>query len=373
MKLIYCSPLPWASFSQRPHKFVEWFNSEFRCDVLWIDPYPTRLPMLKDLFPRKNIGSWEKSKLNAQLPSWLSVISPTAFPIEPIPCLSSLNVLLWKNVFHAIDKFVDKDSAVFGIGKPTELALRILNQTPRICSFYDSMDDFPAFYQGLSRSAMHRRDGLIAAGVDYIFVSADALVNRFVAHSSKISVVLNACATETLPNLRDVIDDSKAPVIGYIGTIGYWFDWSLVIALAQANPMACLRLVGPVYNVPKVTLPRNIELIPPCDHHAAMLHMQDFSVGLIPFKINELTASVDPIKYYEYRAMGLPVLSTDFGQMSLRKGEQGIFVMDGNSDLSALVKIALAYNPGMDEILEFRSKNSWSDRFSLLKEKFLPN
>ena len=67
--------------------------------------------------------------------------------------------------------------------------------------------------------------------------------------------------------------------------------------------------------------------------------MQGFSAGLIPFIKNELTASVDPIIYYEYFVLGLPVLSTRFGEMALREGSPGVFLVDGQ-DLAAQVETA---------------------------------
>ena len=76
--------------------------------------------------------------------------------------------------------------------------------------------------------------------------------------------------------------------------------------------------------------------------------MQEFSVGLIPFKCTDLTASVDPIKFYEYRALGLPVLSARFGEMALRDGLAGVFLMDKHSDLASLVRTAMAYECEID-------------------------
>ena len=37
-----------------------------------------------------------------------------------------------------------------------------------------------------------------------------------------------------------------------------------------------------------------------------------FDVGLIPFRLNALTAGVNPNKLYEYLAAGVPVVSTPF-------------------------------------------------------------
>ena len=39
-------------------------------------------------------------------------------------------------------------------------------------------------------------------------------------------------------------------------------------------------------------------------------YCRHFDVGLIPFKVNDLTRSVNPIKLREYLAAGLPVVST---------------------------------------------------------------
>ncbi len=40
--------------------------------------------------------------------------------------------------------------------------------------------------------------------------------------------------------------------------------------------------------------------------------LSQFTLGIIPFRYNELTAGVNPNKLYEYLAAGLPVVSTRF-------------------------------------------------------------
>ncbi|MBS7350060.1 MAG: hypothetical protein KIG95_07910, partial [Comamonas sp.] len=62
-------------------------------------------------------------------------------------------------------------------------------------------------------------------------------------------------------------------------------------------------------------LPSNVELRGPIAHESISGLMRTWHAGLIPFLKNELTQSVDPVKYYEYRACGLPILSTMFGEM----------------------------------------------------------
>jgi len=364
MRLVYFSPVPWASFDQRPHKFVDWLYARYRADVIWVDPYPTRLPMLKDFSRVKNGAGNNATILKNSKPStWLKVLQPRSLPIEPLPGSGRLNRLFWGDVLEEIDTFVADGDCIIGIGKPSELALQALFRYPGIPSFYDAMDDFPAFYHGISRAGMARREREIAFRVSRISVSSTALAHRFSIYQAKLVLVFNACDSEKLPPINRSLTCSVKPVIGYVGTIGHWFDWPLVLALAEENSSVCFRLIGPVYVQPSKPMPPNIELLLACDHVAAMRAMAEFTIGLIPFKRIGLTASVDPIKYYEYRAMGLPVLSTRFGEMAFREEKDGVFFIDKFASLKRQVQLAMAYKYDINEIREFRKANSWGARF----------
>jgi glycosyltransferase involved in cell wall biosynthesis len=365
MRLVYLSPVPWASFEQRSHKFVRWFHSRSAGDVLWVEPYPTRLLMLQDIIRIKiweNVDTIRAGK--GVNPSWLTVHRPRALPIEPLPGIGMLNGLFWKGLFRTIDRFVKNDEFLLGIGKPTELSLQLLDRYPAADSFFDAMDDFPAFYKGISKTAMARREQEVANQVSKILVSSKMLANRFVTYRSKLTLMRNACDVDTLPSIDAATKSPDRPVIGYVGTIGHWFDWHLVIALAKANPCISIRLIGPKYTLPPKPLPDNIELLPACNHSDAMSAMQNFTIGLIPFKCNQLTASVDPIKYYEYRALGLPILSTTFGEMALRDAEDGVFHLNERIDVVKKVAQAMAYTFNIKKTQEFRKANSWNARFN---------
>ncbi|MBV5328981.1 MAG: hypothetical protein JZU65_15355 [Chlorobium sp.] len=364
MRLVYLAPVPWVSFAQRSHKFVEWFHARRDKEIIWVDPYPTRLPELVD-FRRIKFARESSTKIvgNGVTPGWLTILRPSSLPIEPLPGSGALNRLLWNNVLLAIQSFVEKERCHLVIGKPSKLSLQVLALNPTIPSLYDAMDDFSAFYRGLSRIAMGRRERQVAARVTQILVSSTVLAERFAAYHSKLALALNACAIETLPPPKATTKSLGKPVLGYVGTIGHWFDWPLVFNIAEANPSMRIRLIGPIYAMPPGSLPHNIELLPACDHLTAMRFMQEFSVGLIPFKLTDLTASVDPIKYYEYKALGLPVLSTSFGEMAMRNGQTGVFLVNNHSDLACIVRSAMAYECEISEIQEFRTANSWHARF----------
>jgi hypothetical protein len=367
MRLVYLSPVPWTGFAQRPHKFAEWFHARCGGEVLWIDPYPTRLPTLADFQKvRSGFVFTGKAALERDVPHWVTVIRMRTLPIEPLPGAGLLNRLLWSHLLRRIDRFVQWGECLLAIGKPSELALCLLDRYPAIRSLYDAMDDFSGFYRGLSRRSIMRRERKVAGLASRISVSSTRLAVKFASCGSKVSPSLNACDPASLPAPKVKTAGEVRPVVGYVGTIGRWFDWPLVFALAEANPSVCIRLIGPASALPSGRPPRNLELLPACGHSAAIRAMEDFSIGIIPFKHTELTHSVDPIKYYEYRALGLPVISSRFGEMALREGQPGLFFFNGHDGLGALVRTALDYRCNVSDVETFRSANSWEARFDAL-------
>lgn len=359
MRLVYLSPVPWASFAQRPHKFVEWFQRRGGGQVLWIDPYPTRLPILTDLVRSKP----KAGPVRDETPCWLTVLRPRALPMEPLPGSGRINRVLWRELLDSVMAFVAQGPCQIAAGKPSELALQILKRFPGMPSVYDAMDDFPAFYSGFSRRAMERREQELSNGVSRILVSSTELRSRLARHGDKLTTVRNACAVDSLPPVDSLRPLPSRPILGYVGTIGHWFDWPLVIEIARQNPTVVVRLVGPIYVPARGSLPENIELLPACSHSEAIQAMLRFSAGLIPFKKTDLTASVDPIKYYEYRALGVTVVSTSFGEMALRHDEPGVFFADEATDLGRVAEMAVGHRYEKEQIQAFREANGWDARF----------
>jgi hypothetical protein len=137
-----------------------------------------------------------------------------------------------------------------------------------------------------------------------------------------------------------------------------------VNTLAVRFPDAVVRLIGPCEHRPARLAP-NVELLPGIPQHRVYEALADFTFGLIPFRIDPLTDCVDPVKYYEYRAMGLPVLSTRFGEMRLRGPTERVVFLDElgtHADLQALARQAA--NPA--EVIAFREGNTWARRFEPL-------
>jgi len=358
MRLIYFSPIAASDYAQRPHFTVQAWLELGAESVLWVNPYPCRLPRWSDLRRFR-----ESSVQSASLDARISVLDVPALPIEPLPAGPWLNRrLLWRGVWQKLTDFAGgSQTTIVGVGRPGALALAALRDVPHQASFYDAMDNFPEFHRGLSRRATQYYEDAVAAKVDVVLASSSYLAAKFINRGLSVKKVLNGYPMATLPPWQPVI--GRDVVLGYLGCLGSWFDWPLVVQLARRLPNARLELVGPQRVTPPRELPANIHLFPPCKQSEASSHLARFSAGLIPFRNNTLTSGVDPIKYYEYRAAGLPVLSTSFGEMALRTEKDGVYFLDQTDDLSSLVNKTLEHRDDRSAVARFRSDHDWSKRF----------
>lgn len=363
MQLVYFSPVPWDSFAQRPHKFVEWFHSNSKDSVLWIEPYPTRLPRVRDWKRLIN----KNSSLNYKAPQWLKIRRVFALPIEPISEFAWINHLFWQKIQGEIRKYCLQKSTLIAIGKPSRLAIEVIKKNSESLSIYDIMDNFPAFCTGISRSAIMKTEIDLATTVNKVFVSSSELEKRWKRVRSDIQLIRNGLDCSRMPEIQLEKAPSNHKTFGYIGTIGEWFDWEWIIKLATVRDKDKIRLIGPITMPINYNLPQNIELLPPLEHAQAMLAVSEFDVGLIPFKVTQLTNDVDPIKYYEYKAMGIPVLSTGFGEMNYRDNENGTFIVQNLKDIDLCSIKALNYRENNDSIKKFRQAYSWEARFNNMR------
>jgi glycosyltransferase involved in cell wall biosynthesis len=373
MRLLYISPIHAGSYAQRPHFMVRALLEHGVESALWVNPYPCRLLQWQDVL--------RASGLNDQgtpLDPRVRLLNVHALPIEPLPLGSRLNrLLLWRKAWREIERFAAAGPLILGIGRPCALALAALRQLQPVASFYDAMDNFPEFHHGLSRWAVRRHEDAVATKVDLIVASSTFLAEKFARRGLRVEKVANAC--ETNDQCRRQHDEGKIvceppipqssfithnpPILGYLGCIAHWFDWPLVIRLAKTLPQMRIELVGPCSAAPPETLPANVRLLPACQQSHAAGHLARFSAGLIPFRSSALTAGVDPIKYYEYRAAGLPVLSTSFGEMALRGRGDGVYFLDRGDDWAAAVAAALNHRCDAAEIERFQHDNNWTSRF----------
>jgi SAM-dependent methyltransferase len=290
-------------------------------------------------------------------------------PLEPLPLGRALNAQLWRPVLKAIDRFVTPDTRIV-LAKPCALSLELARRYRGLDVVFDVMDHLSDFFEGKSRRWMRFAETRLAEEVRWIMAASTALSHNLAAHQAKLRTVLNGLSWpqgSSGPLLKPAARPPEQTVFGYVGTIDHWFDWEAVIQLAEENPQDRVDLVGPCGHPPPAELPGNVRLLPAIPQHEVYDVLRGFSLGLIPFRLCRLTQYVDPVKYYEYRAMGLPVLSSRFGEMAHRGQRDGVFFFDDLWSEHLTIKQVLDSRSEALDSQAFIEQNVWHRRFETVE------
>jgi glycosyltransferase involved in cell wall biosynthesis len=108
------------------------------------------------------------------------------------------------------------------------------------------------------------------------------------------------------------------PIIGYYGFISEdWIDFDLLNAMAARHPEWSLVLIGRTkLNLDAVLKHGNIHFLGVRPFEQLPDYSRAFNVAIIPFAINALTESSNPLKLLEYLASGLPVVSVNIPEVA---------------------------------------------------------
>ena len=125
---------------------------------------------------------------------------------------------------------------------------------------------------------------------------------------------------EDLPAPADIASIPR-PRLGFFGLIRDWVDLDLLAEVARRRPDWHIVLLGDsTVDLSPYRGVKNIHFLGRKPYADLPAYCRQFDVGLIPFKINELTRAVNPIKLREYLAAGLPVVSTPLPEVKLYAG-----------------------------------------------------
>jgi glycosyltransferase involved in cell wall biosynthesis len=173
--------------------------------------------------------------------------------------------------------------------------------------FYDVLDDWPAFHRSGEAPWFER---WLIREADEVCAVSPRLVEQIRQRGARIARLLGNAARSDLS-----LDDSPvvAPrgelTIGYFGYLSAaWFDWELIHELAVLRPAWAFHIVG--YGEPAgLRLPANVHLLGRQPSTTLGSIARSWDVGIVPFREGDVARSADPIKIYEYLALGLPVVT----------------------------------------------------------------
>src|SRR5690606_18611935 len=195
-------------------------------------------------------------------------------------------------------------------------ALDLLKGLPRRPLLYHCSDDFtlvPSFpdsFESLEKELMMEADGVVT--------TAETLSEAKRPFCRRIWTIPNGADCDHFskaqaPELEIASDlmSLKPPRIGYVGTIFRWIDQEWVARTARQEPQWNFVLIGPVEtDVSRLQALENVHFLGPRPYEHLPEYLKGFDAAIVPFRINDLTRRASPIKFYEYLALGLPVVAS---------------------------------------------------------------
>ncbi|MES3018339.1 MAG: glycosyltransferase [Bacteroidota bacterium] len=170
-------------------------------------------------------------------------------------------------------------------------------------------------------------------------------------------------ATITDPRITAI----PKPIIGYIGTIERRMDYKLIRDVAEQNLDKSFVFVGPKNEdyIPEwFRSIQNVHLMGPVTYDETPSVLKGFDVAIIPFTKDEVSASIFPLKLFEYLASGKPVVATDFNPDLREFTGNTVTFCDGAFAFSKALNEALINDNDDKRLnrLEISRKNTWETR-----------
>ena len=184
---------------------------------------------------------------------------------------------------------------------------------------YDCMDDVLEFSSDTKvKKELFDVEMQLVQKSSYVFFTSEHLKNvvlkRYELADTSEKFFINNNAIE-LPNANVIesikLSESDRIKFVYIGTVTEWFDFDLLETLDKLKYE--FHLFGPVYNI-AINRQENFIFHGSVPREKIFSLMNAADILIMPFKVNNLIESVNPVKLYEYIFSCKPIISVMYGE-----------------------------------------------------------
>lgn len=243
---------------------------------------------------------------------------------------------------------------------------------------YHVYDEYAAFTQNARvKDLIGQLDNDIVRRADVIFASSRSQYERrrslnrhthFIPNAVDFDLFQRACEDGPLPqDIRDL----PAPVIGFVGWMGFQIDIALLLKLAAAYPDASLALIGPDC-LPDTVESRRLHRVPNVHflgekpRHHLPNYLRAFDVALVPFLLEGYVLSAYPLKLHEYLAAGLPVVTTALPELA--PFDHMTYIADSHEAFVTLLGAALQDRSpqAVAARVAVAAENTWAKRIAAI-------
>lgn len=273
------------------------------------------------------------------------VLSPLVIPLHANAAVRRVNARLLPALVGRAARRLGMDRPIlWGYVPQAEALLDVLDPSLVV---YHCVDDI-ATQEGIDTASFRAAEARFARRADLVLASAPRLAERMRALSDNVLYAPNVADTGAFATaLQDgpvdpAVAALPAPRLVFTGAIAEKkLDLPLLAAVARARRDWSIALVGPIglgdphTDVATLQAEPNVHLLGARRYEELPAVLRGADVTLIPYRASELTASIFPMKVYEYLAAGRPVVATPLPAL---EGVEEITVAEGADAFVAAVE-----------------------------------
>lgn len=244
---------------------------------------------------------------------------------------------------------------------------------------YHCIDDFTAVSYPLTPAgAIGRMEAELCRKVNLIFARTEGLAAAKRALNPRTYLLPGGVDTAqfdpaTMTEVAADVAVLPRPRVGFLGTLDDRVDVALLAACAQRLPEVAFVLAGPVkqhlIELSGLQGLANVYFLPSRPPGEVPATIAGFDVGLIPYRRNQYTEGLSPLKLYEYLAMGIPVVATDLPY--LRREVEHITIAGTATEFTAAIRQRLGQGVTAEEKRKWREAaeaNSWDKQVDEIED-----
>lgn len=382
-KQIVCiSPHYWKSFWFRKQHFMSRFHKK-GYKIAYIDPSFSivRKPNISISAKGRNINSFLGVKIE-EVEDNLFIISPPRYlPFHTKPIIRELNYLYIFFQLAFILKKLGFQNYILWLYKVEHIdCIKYLNNGRLI---FDITDDLAAYEENNKRKYLfiEKCTKFLIQKSDLVFVTASTLFTKFKSLHSDIHLIPNGYDSSlfsrenvsvSLPELENV----HRPIIGFVGNLFPYLDYDLIEYIVKKNPKKTFVFVGPCRASVKIRWEKiikynNVTWVGRKEKEEVPSIVDKFDVCINPFKIDNLSKSVSPLKVFEYLAMKKPVVSVEMESLKNENVGRLIYFAKDYGEFNHKINLALKNAISSSEyrsIEEYSWDNLFNKVFDLVEE-----
>ena len=301
------------------------------------------------------------------------VLSFILFPGATNKRIILINKIIFNfNLFIAMKLLKFKKDYLWTYNPLTSLYLDINKFNSSIYHAVDAIEYQPF----MPKDLIKRQEIILSKKVDKIFVTSKNIINKLKKYNSNISYFGNVCDYEHFSkslstHIDDIPPDIKSiskPIIGFIGSISeYKLNYKLIYDVAKSLKEINFVFIGPTddsvnhSNLSRIKNLKNVYLLGFRKYKDLPSYCAFFDVAWLPLIHNNYTKSMFPMKFFEYLAAGLPIVSTNLE--SLKEFRNFVYMSDDLSKIKVSIKEALKNkNSNLTTRLSLAMENTYQKR-----------